>query len=107
MRGTRTSSCPCRTTRWCTGSVRCCRRCPATAGSSSPTCARFTRTWAHPGKKLLFMGGELATPWEWTEQDELPWGLLDHLEHSGVRDLVRDLNSVYHDEPALWEVDFS
>jgi len=69
--------------------------------------ALYAYMWAHPGKKLLFMGGELATPWEWTEQDELPWGLLDHLEHSGVRDLVRDLNSVYSGEPALWEVDFS
>ncbi|MGZ4804734.1 MAG: 1,4-alpha-glucan branching protein GlgB, partial [Acidimicrobiia bacterium] len=63
--------------------------------------------WAHPGKKLLFMGGELATPWEWTEADELPWWLLEHVEHSGMRDLVRDLNAVYAAEPALWEVDFS
>ena len=38
---------------------------------------------------------------------ELPWGLLEHGEHSGVRDLVRDLNRIYRDEPALWEVDFS
>jgi 1,4-alpha-glucan branching enzyme len=63
--------------------------------------------WAHPGKKLLFMGGELATPWEWAYQDELPWWLLEHSEHAGVRDLMRDLNSIYRDEPALWEVDFS
>ena len=63
--------------------------------------------WAHPGKKLLFMGGELATPWEWADGDELPWWLLEHAEHAGVRDLVRDLNRLYRDEPALWEVDFS
>ena len=63
--------------------------------------------WAHPGKKLLFMGGELATPWEWAHEDELPWWLLEHTEHAGMRDLVRDLNTVYRDEPALWEVDFS
>src|SRR5215472_16468532 len=69
--------------------------------------ALYAYMWAHPGKKLLFMGGELATPWEWSEQDELPWGLLDHVEHSGVRDLVRDLNKVYREEPALLEVDFS
>jgi 1,4-alpha-glucan branching enzyme len=69
--------------------------------------ALYAYMWAHPGKKLLFMGGELATPWEWSEQAELPWGLLEHHEHSGVRDLVRDLNRVYRDEPALWEVDFS
>jgi 1,4-alpha-glucan branching enzyme len=63
--------------------------------------------WAHPGKKLLFMGGELATPWEWSDADELPWWLLEHAEHAGVCDLVRDLNRLYREEPALWEVDFS
>jgi 1,4-alpha-glucan branching enzyme len=63
--------------------------------------------WAHPGKKLLFMGGELADPWEWNHADELPWWLLEHAEHVGMRDLVRDLNRAYRDEPALWEVDFS
>jgi len=69
--------------------------------------ALYAYMWAHPGKKLLFMGGELATPWEWTDRDELPWWLLDHADHSGVRDLVRDLNRIYRDEPALWELDFS
>jgi 1,4-alpha-glucan branching enzyme len=69
--------------------------------------ALYAYMWAHPGKKLLFMGGELATPWEWSEEGELPWALLEHGEHAGVRDLVRDLNHVYRDEPALWEVDFS
>jgi 1,4-alpha-glucan branching enzyme len=63
--------------------------------------------WAHPGKKLLFMGGELATPWEWADNDELPWWLLEHAEHAGMADLVRDLNRIYKDEPALWQVDFS
>jgi 1,4-alpha-glucan branching enzyme len=69
--------------------------------------ALYAYMWAHPGKKLLFMGGELATPWEWDHDGELPWHLLEHAEHSGMRDLVRDLNRVYRDEPALWEVDFS
>jgi 1,4-alpha-glucan branching enzyme len=69
--------------------------------------ALYAYMWAHPGKKLLFMGGELATPWEWDHDSELPWHLLEHAEHAGVRDLVRDLNRVYRDEPALWEVDFS
>jgi 1,4-alpha-glucan branching enzyme len=67
----------------------------------------YAYMWAHPGKKLLFMGGELATPWEWSDQGELPWSLLEHAEHAGMRDLVRDLNAIYRDEPALWEVDFS
>jgi 1,4-alpha-glucan branching enzyme len=53
------------------------------------------------------MGGELATPWEWAHHDELPWWLLEHTEHAGMRDLMRDLNTVYRNEPALWEVDFS
>jgi 1,4-alpha-glucan branching enzyme len=63
--------------------------------------------WAHPGKKLLFMGGEIGNPWEWAHGDELPWWLLEHGEHSGVRDLVRDLNTLYRDHKALWEIDFS
>jgi 1,4-alpha-glucan branching enzyme len=69
--------------------------------------ALYAYMWAHPGKKLLFMGGELATPWEWSDQGELPWWLLEHGEHAGMRDLIRDLNEIYRDEPALWEVDFS
>jgi 1,4-alpha-glucan branching enzyme len=69
--------------------------------------ALYAYMWAHPGKKLLFMGGELATPWEWADQGEVPWSLLEHAEHAGMRDLVRDLNTIYRDEPALWEVDFS
>jgi 1,4-alpha-glucan branching enzyme len=69
--------------------------------------ALYAYMWAHPGKKLLFMGGELAAPWEWSYADELPWWLLEHAEHAGVRDLMRDLNAIYRDEPALWEVDFS
>ena len=63
--------------------------------------------WAHPGKKLLFMGGEIGNPWEWAHGDEVPWWLLEHHEHSGIRDLVRDLNTLYRDLPALWEIDFS
>ena len=66
--------------------------------------ALYAYMWAHPGKKLLFMGGELANPWEWAHGDELPWWLL---EHGGVRDLLRDLNTAYLDAPALWQVDFS
>jgi 1,4-alpha-glucan branching enzyme len=63
--------------------------------------------WAHPGKKLLFMGGELAQEQEWSEDRSLDWHLLDDPDHAGVRALVRDLNAAYRAEPALWEVDFS
>ncbi|MDP3969677.1 MAG: 1,4-alpha-glucan branching protein GlgB [Nocardioides sp.] len=61
--------------------------------------------WAHPGKQLLFMGGELGQEAEWAEARELDWWLLDHPEHRGVHDLVRDLNSTYAASPALWTRD--
>jgi 1,4-alpha-glucan branching enzyme len=62
--------------------------------------------WAHPGKKLLFMGGELAQEREWDVEGSLDWHLLEQPEHAGVRSLVRDLNRLYRAERALWEVDF-
>src|SRR5205809_1274204 len=61
--------------------------------------------WAHPGKKLLFMGGELAQEREWSHERSLDWQLLERREHAGIQRLVRDLNRLYRDEPALWEVD--
>jgi 1,4-alpha-glucan branching enzyme len=67
----------------------------------------YAYMWAHPGKKLLFMGGEFAHEVEWSHDRSLDWHLLESAEHSGVQALVRELNRVYRDEPALWEVDFS
>jgi 1,4-alpha-glucan branching enzyme len=67
----------------------------------------FAYMWAHPGKKLIFMGSELANPDEWRHDGELPWALLEDSQHAGVRALIRDLNLVYRDEPALWQVDFT
>jgi 1,4-alpha-glucan branching enzyme len=61
--------------------------------------------WAHPGKKLLFMGSELAQEAEWSEQRSLDWHLLERPEHAGVQSLVRNLNHAYRAEPALWELD--
>jgi 1,4-alpha-glucan branching enzyme len=61
--------------------------------------------WAHPGKKLLFMGGELAQEREWSHERSLDWHLLEQPGHRGVQTLVGDLNRLYRDEPALWEVD--
>ncbi len=61
--------------------------------------------WAHPGKQLLFMGTELGQEAEWAEARELDWWLLDHPEHRGVHTLVRDLNRVYRDTPALHTTD--
>jgi 1,4-alpha-glucan branching enzyme len=68
--------------------------------------ALYAYMWAHPGKQLLFMGGELAQEAEWSESaGSLDWHLLDDPEHAGVRALVRDLNAAYGAEPALWERD--
>ena len=69
--------------------------------------ALYAYMWAHPGKKLLFMGGEFAQNEEWNHERSLDWHLLEHEEHAGVQALVRELNRVYRDTPALWEVDFS
>ena len=57
--------------------------------------------WGHPGKKLLFMGQEFAQGREWNHNSSLDWHLLEYPMHSGVRDLVRDLNTVYRETPAL------
>ncbi len=67
--------------------------------------ALYGYMWAHPGKKLLFMGGELAQEREWSHERSLDWHLLERPEHRGVQSLVGDLNRVYRDEPALWELD--
>jgi 1,4-alpha-glucan branching enzyme len=67
--------------------------------------ALYGYMWAHPGKKLLFMGGELAQEREWSHESSLDWHLLERPEHRGVHTLVSDLNRRYRDEPALWEVD--
>jgi 1,4-alpha-glucan branching enzyme len=61
--------------------------------------------WAHPGKPLLFMGGEIGQEAEWSEARSLDWWLLDHADHRGVQTLVRDLNRVYRMVPALWSHD--
>ncbi|MFD4142559.1 1,4-alpha-glucan branching enzyme [Streptomyces sp. NPDC058572] len=66
--------------------------------------------WAHPGKQLLFMGQEFAQGAEWSEGHGPDWWLLDpsyaaEADHRGVRDLVRELNRVYGDTPALWQRD--
>jgi 1,4-alpha-glucan branching enzyme len=61
---------------------------------------------AHPGKKLLFMGGELAQWREWSEARTLDWDMLEHEPHQGVYRLVRDLNRLVAAEPALHELDF-
>ncbi|MFC5067545.1 1,4-alpha-glucan branching protein GlgB [Flaviflagellibacter deserti] len=61
--------------------------------------------WGHPGKKLLFMGQEFAQGREWNHDSSIEWDLLQYPVHSGVKDLVRDLNHLYRAIPALHELD--
>jgi 1,4-alpha-glucan branching enzyme len=67
--------------------------------------ALYAYMWAHPGKKLLFMGGEFGQWREWTETESLDWHLLESPVHKGVQSLIQDLNRLYQKHGALWEVD--
>ncbi len=67
--------------------------------------ALYAYMWAHPGKKLLFMGQEFGQEREWSHERSLDWHLLEHADHAGLQSLVRDLNRVYREQPALWERD--
>jgi 1,4-alpha-glucan branching enzyme len=67
--------------------------------------ALYAYMWAHPGKKLLFMGCELGQHAEWSHERSLDWHLLEQPEHAGIQSLVRDLNRLYRSEPALYELD--
>jgi 1,4-alpha-glucan branching enzyme len=63
--------------------------------------------FAHPGKKLLYMGNEFAQFIEWDYKGSLDWHLLEYDMHKKMKDYVRDLNHIYQREAALYEVDFS
>jgi len=67
--------------------------------------ALYGYMWAHPGKKLLFMGGEFGQWREWTETESLDWHLLETPIHKGVLSLIGDLNKLYAKNSALWEAD--
>lgn len=67
--------------------------------------ALFALMWSHPGKKLLFMGGEFGQPREWNHDRELDWALLQEPEHQGLQRLIGDLNRVYRAEGALHHTD--
>lgn len=62
--------------------------------------------WGHPGKKLLFMGGEFGQRREWAHEESLEWHVLQYPEHAGLQRWVTDLNRLYRSEPALHQVDF-
>lgn len=63
--------------------------------------------WAHPGKKLLFMGGEFGQWQEWNFNESLEWAALEAPNHQGVQRSVQDLNRLYQNESALYENDFA
>lgn len=65
----------------------------------------FSFMWTHPGKKLLFMGCEFGSWREWNHDHELDWYLLRYTEHQGVQTLMKDLNHLYREEPALHQLD--
>ena len=67
--------------------------------------AYYAFMWAHPGKKLLFMGCEFGQEREWNHDQSLDWHLLEDPMHRGVQSLVRDLNKVYRQFPALHQLD--
>ena len=67
----------------------------------------FGYMYTHPGKKLLFMGGEFGQWSEWSHSRSLDWHLLAYPSHQGIQAWVRDLNHLYRYEPALFERDFS
>jgi len=62
--------------------------------------------FGHPGKKLLFMGNEIAQWWEWNHDSSLEWHLLQYAPHAQVQRLVKDLNGVYRREASLHQVDY-
>ena len=66
----------------------------------------FAYQWTHPGRKLSFMGNEIAQFNEWNSNESLDWTCLSSPDHKGVQTLVADLNEYYRNTPALWELDF-
>jgi 1,4-alpha-glucan branching enzyme len=66
----------------------------------------YSYMWTHPGKKMLFMGSDIAQWHEWNHDESLQWHLLEWESHQGVQRLVRDLNNLVRREPALHQVDF-
>ncbi|NDA35981.1 MAG: 1,4-alpha-glucan branching protein GlgB [Actinobacteria bacterium] len=69
--------------------------------------ALYGYMWSHPGKKLLFMGSEFAQNDEWSHDKSLDWHLTQYGEHKGVQELIKDLNMLYQQSPALWQRDCS
>ena len=67
----------------------------------------YSYMYAHPGKNLMFMGGEFGQWEEWSVNESLDWNLLEYEPHQKMLDFVSDLNEVYQENNALWEIDFN
>ena len=92
-RSARTSSCRSATTRSCTARARCISKMPGDRWQQFANLrALYGYMWAHPGKKLLFMGQEFAQEAEWSHERSLDWHLLERRDHAAIQSLVRDLN---------------
>ena len=68
--------------------------------------ALYGYMFTHPGKKLMFMGCEFAQGVEWNSENTLDWYVLDYPLHQGIKNLVKDLNKLYHSTPALYRYEF-
>lgn len=66
----------------------------------------YSYMWAHPGKKLIFMGDEIGQWSEWNHDGQVDWDLLQWPKHVGIQRLIADLNRLHREEPALHELDF-
>ncbi len=75
------------------------------SGKSQTLRALYGHMWGYPGKKLLFMGSEFGQSDEWTYDRSLQWHLNEYADHHGIASLVRDLNRMYREEPALANTD--
>jgi 1,4-alpha-glucan branching enzyme len=67
----------------------------------------FGFMWSHPGKKLVFMGSEIGQRAEWSHDGGLDWAILGYPPHEALQRWVEDLNSVYREQPALFQIDFT
>ena len=94
-------------TKWCTAKARCIGK---MAGDEWQKFANlrllFGYMFTQPGKKLLFMGGEIGQWSEWNHDGSVDWHALGFPQHQGMQRWVRDLNTFYRSEPALYECDF-
>ena len=95
-------------TRWCTAKGSLLNKMPGDEWRQFANARAFLAyMWAHPGKKLLFMGQEFGQREEWNHNTGLRWELLEFDPHRKLQAMVRELNRVYRSNPAMYQVDFN